>query len=145
MEAGGGRAPRTPVTAHLARAGWGLGAHRSVHPRRRPRSRGAGPLAAWVAVAFLASPSPASLTPASAQGPPGSRAGTEPAEDAAVTALVGDAREAGDALRGAAVFASAEAACLGCHRIGEHGGSVGPDLSRIGGECSDEELAVALL
>ena len=73
--------------------------------------------------------------------------------DAKVAALVGDAmraqpvahvapefigmiakevRERGDAKRGRAVFHRAELACLACHRVGEEGGSIGPDLNNIG-------------
>ncbi len=73
--------------------------------------------------------------------------------DAKVTALVGDAiraqpaarvapefiamiaqevRERGDANRGREVFHRAELACLACHRVGEEGGTMGPDLNNIG-------------
>ena len=38
----------------------------------------------------------------------------------------------GDIFRGQAVFNSSETACLSCHTIGYQGGTVGPDLTRIG-------------
>ena len=38
----------------------------------------------------------------------------------------------GRAERGERVFFSKKAGCYGCHRLGEKGGAVGPDLSRIG-------------
>ncbi|MFG0265474.1 MAG: DUF6797 domain-containing protein [Rhodopirellula sp. JB055] len=46
-----------------------------------------------------------------------------------VRELARDAMKHGDALRGARVFASAKTACLSCHQIGSHGGTVGPRLS----------------
>ena len=38
----------------------------------------------------------------------------------------------GDPARGRAAFLAGAGACFGCHRVGEAGGSVGPDLSHIG-------------
>ncbi len=38
----------------------------------------------------------------------------------------------GNPARGAVVYAAPTSACLSCHKIGKHGGSVGPDLSQIG-------------
>ncbi|HRQ90947.1 MAG TPA: c-type cytochrome, partial [Bacteroidia bacterium] len=37
-----------------------------------------------------------------------------------------------DAAAGANVFATGKGACIACHRIGETGGQIGPDLSTIG-------------
>lgn len=51
-----------------------------------------------------------------------------------VDALAAEAEQLGDAVRGAAVFASARSACLSCHRVGNRGGSVGPDLTAIGSQ-----------
>jgi len=52
--------------------------------------------------------------------------------------------EEGSAERGAVVFASAKLACLSCHRIGEHGGNVGPQLNRLGVERSSDQIAQSL-
>jgi putative heme-binding domain-containing protein len=49
-----------------------------------------------------------------------------------VAALVREVREKGDAKRGAAVYQRAELACVACHKVGESGGVLGPDLNNIG-------------
>lgn len=52
--------------------------------------------------------------------------------DAELVATLGaDSKSHGDAARGAAVFSNAKLACLSCHKISSHGGSVGPDLTAI--------------
>ncbi len=48
-----------------------------------------------------------------------------------VNALVSEAMQQGGAVRGARVFASAQTACLSCHQVGKHGGTVGPRLSAM--------------
>jgi putative heme-binding domain-containing protein len=53
--------------------------------------------------------------------------------------LTAAARE-GDAARGVNVFASAKFACLNCHRIGNHGGNVGPDIGVLATKRSPEEI-----
>lgn len=55
------------------------------------------------------------------------------------------AAQGGNPARGAVAFASAKFACINCHKIGEHGGSVGPDLSKIGTQQPPEYLAESLL
>lgn len=55
-----------------------------------------------------------------------------------VTSLVRDSQRLGDVTRGAVVFSDAKVACLSCHRIGVHGGTVGPDLSAV---AKDRQLA----
>jgi putative heme-binding domain-containing protein len=53
---------------------------------------------------------------------------------------------AGDAARGRALFADLKRlACTRCHRVGGHGGEVGPDLSDIGGKYDREQLVEAVL
>jgi putative membrane-bound dehydrogenase-like protein len=52
---------------------------------------------------------------------------------------------AGDAARGQAVFASEAAACSKCHRVGQLGGQVGPDLTTIGRSRAARDLLESLL
>ena len=54
-------------------------------------------------------------------------------------------RAEGNSERGRHVFFSRKAACLGCHRIGGRGGTVGPDLSRIGRLRSPVDLVEAVI
>jgi putative heme-binding domain-containing protein len=70
-------------------------------------------------------------------------AGLTPSAEA--RAFAAEALEQGDAVRGAEVFARHTLACLSCHRVGEHGGRVGPGLEQVGRERSPEWLADALL
>ncbi|MFN0051498.1 MAG: PVC-type heme-binding CxxCH protein [Planctomycetales bacterium] len=51
----------------------------------------------------------------------------------------------GDAARGKALFFSKQAACSSCHTIGNEGGRVGPDLSRIGGSRGATDLLEAIV
>lgn len=50
-----------------------------------------------------------------------------------------------DAAEGAKVFASGKGACLVCHRVGELGGRIGPDLSTIGRIRSARDLYESIL
>ena len=49
-----------------------------------------------------------------------------------VAALSAEVRAKGDAAKGAAVFKKAELGCTACHKIGNDGGTIGPDLNNIG-------------
>jgi putative heme-binding domain-containing protein len=51
----------------------------------------------------------------------------------------------GDARRGHAIFHSSRAACTACHRLGYAGGTIGPDLSRIGEIRTERDLLEAIL
>ncbi|HEY3394059.1 MAG TPA: PVC-type heme-binding CxxCH protein [Lacipirellulaceae bacterium] len=51
----------------------------------------------------------------------------------------------GDVRRGHAVFHSSKASCSACHRLGYAGGSVGPDLSRIGEVRTERDLLESIL
>jgi len=54
--------------------------------------------------------------------------------------------ESGDAERGQKIFADAKRTkCSACHVVGETGGQVGPDLSRIGGKFDRPHLIESLL
>ncbi len=60
-------------------------------------------------------------------------------------AIAADALATGSAERGLSVFGSVKTACVSCHRIGKHGGTVGPDLSKIGKDRTPEEIVEAIL
>jgi putative membrane-bound dehydrogenase-like protein len=51
----------------------------------------------------------------------------------------------GDPLRGAAVFKSTKTACAACHRVGDQGGTIGPDLSAIGKIRTRRDLLEAVV
>lgn len=63
----------------------------------------------------------------------------------AITSLLTQARRDGDPNRGLMVFGSAKSACLSCHKIGKHGGTVGPELTKLGKERRPEEIVEAVL
>ena len=46
----------------------------------------------------------------------------------------------GAAQRGAAVFRRPELGCIGCHRVGDEGGEIGPRLDSVGGAQPLESL-----
>jgi len=49
-----------------------------------------------------------------------------------IAALAKEAKEQGDAKHGREIFRRAEIACTACHRVGDEGGQIGPDLTNIG-------------
>jgi len=51
----------------------------------------------------------------------------------------------GDATRGSILFLGAKAACVLCHAIGYKGGTLGPDLSKIGAVRTRRDLLEAVL
>jgi putative heme-binding domain-containing protein len=51
----------------------------------------------------------------------------------------------GDVRRGHAVFHSAKAACTACHVVGHAGGTVGPELTLIGGIRTERDLLESIL
>jgi putative heme-binding domain-containing protein len=53
--------------------------------------------------------------------------------------------EGGDPLRGRAAFFRREVACGACHRVGDEGGEVGPDLTRIGAVRSGRDILEAII
>jgi sugar phosphate isomerase/epimerase len=93
-----------------------------------------------------AGPRPRPRTPVPPPPSPAPRvSSTAPADMAKVANLISEAREHGDPGRGAEVFASPRFACLSCHRVGDQGGSVGPDLSTAGACIKPEEIVESLL
>ncbi len=58
--------------------------------------------------------------------------------------LAQDARSSGDAIRGAILFPKQEMQCSKCHALGQLT-LLGPDLSRIDGEVTDQQLVESLL
>ncbi|MCI0332490.1 MAG: HEAT repeat domain-containing protein [Planctomycetes bacterium] len=51
----------------------------------------------------------------------------------------------GDVRRGHAVYHSSKAACAACHRLGHAGGTVGPELTRIGEARTERDLLESIL
>jgi putative heme-binding domain-containing protein len=51
----------------------------------------------------------------------------------------------GDVRRGHAVFHSSKAACSACHRLGYAGGTIGPELTRIGETRTERDLLESIL
>ncbi len=83
----------------------------------------------------------ADATTATSQQPPAA-----PVYDPAlVQQLTESAGKSGDAGRGLLTFTSAKFACLSCHKIGEQGGAVGPELTQIGKQRTPAQLAESLL
>ncbi|MFP6765009.1 MAG: DUF6797 domain-containing protein, partial [Planctomycetaceae bacterium] len=62
-----------------------------------------------------------------------------------IASLVKQAATSGSAGRGLTAFSNAKSACLSCHRLGKHGGTAGPDLTRIGKERKPEEIVESIL
>lgn len=63
---------------------------------------------------------------------------------ARVAEILADARANGDARRGAGVFSVATSACTSCHKVGDHGGDVGPPLTTIAKCLTPEEIVESL-
>ncbi|MFM8891866.1 MAG: DUF6797 domain-containing protein, partial [Planctomycetia bacterium] len=63
---------------------------------------------------------------------------------ALVTEILTDAQAHGDARRGAGVFNVATSACVSCHKVGDHGGEVGPPLTTVAKCLSPEEIVESL-
>jgi putative heme-binding domain-containing protein len=51
----------------------------------------------------------------------------------------------GDVRRGHTVFHSTKAACASCHKLGYGGGTIGPDLTRIGSIRTERDLLESIL
>jgi putative heme-binding domain-containing protein len=62
-----------------------------------------------------------------------------------VKKVVADAKAKGDVRRGALVFGRSTSACLSCHKVAGQGGSVGPELTKVGLCLSPEDIVEAVL
>jgi putative heme-binding domain-containing protein len=51
----------------------------------------------------------------------------------------------GDVRRGHALFYSSKAACSSCHRLGAAGGTIGPELTKVGGIRTERDLLESVL
>ncbi len=79
----------------------------------------------------------------------------EPSFDAALAAneakqerlvpLAQAAVKKGDPIAGRAVYESGRGACLACHKIGDKGNELGPNLTKIGGIRAERELVESIL
>jgi putative heme-binding domain-containing protein len=79
----------------------------------------------------------------------------EPSFDAALAAndakkerlapLALAAAKKGDPVAGRAVYESGRGACIACHKIGDKGNELGPNLSKIGGIRAERELVESIL
>ncbi len=80
-----------------------------------------------------------------------SSAGTQPVasphamDSAALEAFVSLVRDKADAGRGAAIYARENLKCVTCHRIGDAGGRVGPNLTAIGASSPLDYVIDSLL
>lgn len=61
-----------------------------------------------------------------------------------VAELMSAAKKRGMPERGAAVFAAAKSACISCHKIGKHGGAVGPEMTSLGKERTPAQIIESL-
>lgn len=62
-----------------------------------------------------------------------------------VASLAEAAIRNGNPGRGAVLYAAPTSACLSCHRVGRHGGRVGPDLSQLGATQKLHHIVESLL
>ena len=71
--------------------------------------------------------------------------GPTPEHSRQLVATFLDRSKRGDAARGLLVFSAAKSACLGCHQIGEHGGTVGPSLTELGKQRKPAEIVESVI
>ena len=68
-----------------------------------------------------------------------------PYDSELVQTLVAESLEKGNPGRGAVIYSAPTSACLSCHKVGAHGGAVGPDLSELGKKQKLEHIVESLL
>ena len=64
--------------------------------------------------------------------------------DELVAELVAAGRE-GDPIKGGELFRAGRAACAACHKVGDEGGAIGPDLSAVGTGVPAERIVIELM
>jgi len=106
----------------------------TVDPEQANRLR-----SAWIATGFVHEPLAARLDQIAGVA----TAGLEYSE-ALVNKLVAAART-GDPVKGKAVYHSASAGCAACHKVGDTGGIIGPDLSALGSGVPPERIVTEVL
>ena len=92
-----------------------------------------------------AGPKPKPRTPVPPRPAAATAAPLTPEQSAQVTTLLAAAQKDGDPAQGAIVFADPRFSCLPCHKIGDQGGTVGPELTTVGQTVPPEELAESFL
>ena len=65
--------------------------------------------------------------------------------DSSVEQLVQQSRDLGDAKRGAVTFFQVYLSCSKCHSVGEKANPLGPDLTKLGNEATDQYLIESIL
>ncbi len=69
----------------------------------------------------------------------------KPYDPALAAKVLESAKAEGNPERGADVLASPRFACLSCHKVGDQGGTIGPDLSAVGTCVKPEEIVESIL
>lgn len=116
-----------------------------VAVRRRPElspsalaflARQDDPIARFAATEILAR---------SSNGKPPEPPPRDDAEQRALLSKLEPLLTGGDPARGRTVFFGRTVACAGCHRVGAEGGTVGPDLTKIGAVRAGRDLVEAIV
>lgn len=89
-------------------------------------------------------PRPTPRTPV-APRPAGEAPLLNPEQAKTVAALVAEAQRDGDPARGAAVFTDLRFSCFSCHKVGDRGGAIGPELTTAGAALAPEDIAASIL
>ncbi|MDG3004013.1 DUF6797 domain-containing protein [Paludisphaera mucosa] len=84
-------------------------------------------------------PPPPAPTPAAAA------AGLSPAQAQEVATVLDAARRDGDPARGAAVFTDVRFTCFSCHKVGDQGGTIGPELTALVKTMPPEDVVASVL
>lgn len=106
----------------------------TVAPERAKRLR-----AAWISTGFVHEQLAARFDQIA-----GVKAAAMEHNEALVNKLVA-AAQAGDPVKGKAVFHSATVGCAACHKVGDTGGIIGPDLSALGSGVPPERIVTEVV